>query len=355
MKPHRRFQRNALSAALLLGLGASGQTLAQGMQAPRQAEVTQAAIAALVNIASSAGDNPDVAQAAIAALANIAATAGSSPEVAQASIAAIANISINAARAPVATPSPAPAPEPAPVPTPTAVPAPAPAPVLPAPVIPQAQEPAPQVSGDVSLAPEPDLLPLLPQAFFAASPYDEPFAEPLPAAPHAPADLTAGEAPAAPEALPAVNDEFSAWMSDAEDEQAAFVPDTVSMMIAMASAVPPEPVALVAATQLNAVPVPTPDSASGQYTFNPSRLAFPVDVEMFAHGNPVLPGTYRLDVMLNDDWMGKFDVRFENPHPDDRIAQPCFDAQLLDTLGFDPSSYTHLKFDTRQMQSLDEA
>jgi len=56
---------------------------------------------------------------------------------------------------------------------------------------------------------------------------------------------------------------------------------------------------------------------------------------MFADGNPVLPGIHRLDVHLNESWMGKFELRFANLNPNDRIAQPCFDAQLLATLGFD--------------------
>jgi len=57
---------------------------------------------------------------------------------------------------------------------------------------------------------------------------------------------------------------------------------------------------------------------------------------MFAEGNPVPPGTYRVDVYLNDAWKGKRSVRFETRNPGDRIAQPCFDAEFLDVLGFDP-------------------
>jgi len=64
-------------------------------------------------------------------------------------------------------------------------------------------------------------------------------------------------------------------------------------------------------------------------------LVFPVDVDLFAEDNPVLPGSYRLDVQMNERWQGKFDVPFENMKPGDRIAQPCFDKALLQSLGLD--------------------
>jgi len=77
--------------------------------------------------------------------------------------------------------------------------------------------------------------------------------------------------------------------------------------------------------------------ASSTVKFNPGMLVFPVDVDLYAEGNPVLPGAYRLDVQLNNRWQGKYDVRFENLAPDDRVAQPCFDKDFLIALGFDLS------------------
>jgi len=71
-------------------------------------------------------------------------------------------------------------------------------------------------------------------------------------------------------------------------------------------------------------------------TFNPSLLAFPVDVSLFAEGNPVPPGDYRVDVYLNNVWKGKYSVRFDTLAPGDRIAQPCFTADMLDMLGINP-------------------
>jgi len=70
--------------------------------------------------------------------------------------------------------------------------------------------------------------------------------------------------------------------------------------------------------------------------FNTSLLVFPVDVGLFADGNPVPPGDYRVDVYLNNAWKGKHHIRFETRVPGEPIAQPCFNAALLDALGVDP-------------------
>jgi len=79
-----------------------------------------------------------------------------------------------------------------------------------------------------------------------------------------------------------------------------------------------------------------PPRAQAPARFNTSLLVFPVDVRMFADGNPVPPGDYRVDVYLNNAWKGKHHIRFETLAPGERIAQPCFTAALLDALGFDP-------------------
>jgi len=82
-------------------------------------------------------------------------------------------------------------------------------------------------------------------------------------------------------------------------------------------------------------PVATTTTATTTTRFNTNLLAFPVDVDMFAEGNPVPAGDYRVDVYLNDSWEGKHSIRFEARQPGDRIAQPCFTAELLERLGFD--------------------
>jgi len=116
---------------------------------------------------------------------------------------------------------------------------------------------------------------------------------------------------------------------------AAPVASAVASVTAAPAAAAPT---LAAATPAPAASAPAVKS-TGKYTFNRDLLLFPVDLSMFADGNPVLPGVYRLDVYLNEGWVGKLDVRFANLKPDDRIAQPCFDAELLETLGFDPQHY----------------
>jgi len=69
--------------------------------------------------------------------------------------------------------------------------------------------------------------------------------------------------------------------------------------------------------------------------FSPIMLQFPVDVRLFTEGNPLPAGTYRVDLYTNSEWKGRVSVRFEMMPGNDRIAQPCFDLGLLDTLGFD--------------------
>jgi len=78
--------------------------------------------------------------------------------------------------------------------------------------------------------------------------------------------------------------------------------------------------------------------------FNPEMLQFPVDVGLFAAGNALPAGNYRVDLYMNDEWKGRVSVRFAMVPGDERVAQPCFDLALLDTLGFDLS---HLDQDVR--------
>ncbi|MFV0601779.1 MAG: fimbria/pilus outer membrane usher protein [Brachymonas sp.] len=79
--------------------------------------------------------------------------------------------------------------------------------------------------------------------------------------------------------------------------------------------------------------------------FNPAFLRFPVDVRMFAEGNPVAPGRHRINLYTNGIWKGRTEVRFELPNPASRIAQPCYDLRLLETLGLD---LDQIDKDTRQ-------
>ncbi len=56
------------------------------------------------------------------------------------------------------------------------------------------------------------------------------------------------------------------------------------------------------------------------------------DLSRFERGNPVLPGTYRVDIYLNDVWVGRSDVRFAASKPDSG-ATACVGNALLEQLG----------------------
>jgi outer membrane usher protein len=60
------------------------------------------------------------------------------------------------------------------------------------------------------------------------------------------------------------------------------------------------------------------------------------DLSRFEHGNPVLPGTYNLDIYLNNTWMGRTDVRFASASPR-TSATACVTRRLLDQLGLHPA------------------
>jgi len=69
--------------------------------------------------------------------------------------------------------------------------------------------------------------------------------------------------------------------------------------------------------------------------FDQNMLQFPVDVRLFAEGNALPAGNYRVDIHMNSEWKGRTSVRFAMVPGNERVAQPCFDLALLDTLGFD--------------------
>jgi len=79
------------------------------------------------------------------------------------------------------------------------------------------------------------------------------------------------------------------------------------------------------------------DDAFSFVEFNQEMLQFPVDVRLFAEGNALPAGNYRVDLYTNQEWKGRSSVRFAMFPGETRVAQPCFDLELLDTLGFDLS------------------
>lgn len=60
------------------------------------------------------------------------------------------------------------------------------------------------------------------------------------------------------------------------------------------------------------------------------------DLSRFERGNFILPGTYSVDIYLNDVAMGRSDVRLATPSPD-VSASVCVDRALLDKLGLHPA------------------
>jgi len=95
------------------------------------------------------------------------------------------------------------------------------------------------------------------------------------------------------------------------------------------------------ATSADAGASPAAEGASGGFAnFDRSMLAGAgsgtADLSRFEHGNPVLPGTYNLDVYLNNGWMGRMDVRFAAPSPE-ADAVPCVDSKLFDRTGLVPA------------------
>jgi len=76
-------------------------------------------------------------------------------------------------------------------------------------------------------------------------------------------------------------------------------------------------------------------SATPVMQFSQHMLHIPADTSIFTHGHALPAGNYHVDLVLNGDWKGRVDLRFEMLAPNERIAQPCFDLDVLDMLGFE--------------------
>ncbi|MEJ0230741.1 fimbria/pilus outer membrane usher protein (plasmid) [Klebsiella michiganensis] len=79
----------------------------------------------------------------------------------------------------------------------------------------------------------------------------------------------------------------------------------------------------------------TASSSEEIVEFNPAFLRSQIDLRMFERGNPVPQGQYRIDLFMNEIWIGRADVRFELREPNSKIASPCYDLTLLQTLKLD--------------------
>ncbi len=78
------------------------------------------------------------------------------------------------------------------------------------------------------------------------------------------------------------------------------------------------------------------ESTATSVEFNPAFLqgGSKVDVSRFSRGNPVLPGDYLVDVLINGTWVGRTSVRFI-AQPDSDVALPCIDRALIAKIGLD--------------------
>lgn len=88
---------------------------------------------------------------------------------------------------------------------------------------------------------------------------------------------------------------------------------------------------------------PIPYSAAQEtedVEFNDSFLRFHVDASRYSQGNPLAAGVYRVDIYLNERWIGRQDIRFELPSPESTVAVPCFDMQLFNELGINTEKVT---------------
>ncbi|WP_114194987.1 fimbria/pilus outer membrane usher protein [Edaphovirga cremea] len=75
------------------------------------------------------------------------------------------------------------------------------------------------------------------------------------------------------------------------------------------------------------LPVHAEDAA--EVEFNEEFLRSAVDISQFSHGNPVAAGSHRINLYLNERWVGRKDVNFTPAPENPNIVRPCYDLELL--------------------------
>jgi outer membrane usher protein len=87
-----------------------------------------------------------------------------------------------------------------------------------------------------------------------------------------------------------------------------------------------------AAGDAQSPPVSVPQ-ASGAVEFNPNFFSGNVaDLPRYARGNPVAPGTYPVDVVVNSKGQGRYDIQFLAV-PGSDVAAPCFTLDQFERIG----------------------
>jgi len=74
--------------------------------------------------------------------------------------------------------------------------------------------------------------------------------------------------------------------------------------------------------------------------FNPAMLSGSgdkIDVSRFTHGNVIFPGKYRVDVYINQEWLGRRDIDVK-PVPGSNQSLPCMTKSMLIQLGVNLSA-----------------
>ncbi|WP_253074937.1 FimD/PapC N-terminal domain-containing protein, partial [Burkholderia gladioli] len=62
-----------------------------------------------------------------------------------------------------------------------------------------------------------------------------------------------------------------------------------------------------------------------------------LDVSRFDKGNVAMPGSYRADLFVNTNWIGRAEITLRQIGGDTGNVQPCFDRALLLQVGVDIS------------------
>ncbi|WP_414142685.1 FimD/PapC N-terminal domain-containing protein, partial [Burkholderia cepacia] len=60
-----------------------------------------------------------------------------------------------------------------------------------------------------------------------------------------------------------------------------------------------------------------------------------VDVSRFEKGNVASPGSYRADLYVNTNWIGRAEITLRQVGDSRNNVQPCFDRELLQQVGVD--------------------
>lgn len=92
-------------------------------------------------------------------------------------------------------------------------------------------------------------------------------------------------------------------------------------------------------------PAAVGDDAGGMVEFNetflrPTGGGAHTDISRFSRGNQAAPGTYRADLIVNQDLVGTVDVRLQAVDADPGNVQPCFDRTLLARIGVELGKLT---------------